>query len=246
VNPIQIRAVTDPTDPAIAAFGALQERVYADPDLLIPPEHFPAMLARQSGERRNLMLVAETGGSVVGGALFHYLARVNAGFSSFLATAPEVRGQGVARLLHAARFDLLDAAAGAQAPVAGVFIDVVAPERLTPEEWERERAAGIDPVDRRRIFHRLGFRKVDVAYFQPAEGSGGEAITSMDLLFCPRQEAEWVAADLVVGTMLAYWTPWLGKAAAERNAVELRRRCGGARVALIVSQGTFPPGRPGP
>jgi hypothetical protein len=233
MEPIQIRAITNPKDLAIAAFGRLQERVYADPDMLIPPEVFPAMLSQQSAERRNLMLVAEAGGQVVGGTLFHYFSRVNTGFSSFLATAREVRGQGEARLLHSARFAALDAAAGALAPVAGLFIDVVAPERLTPEAVEQERAAGIDPVDRRRIFGRLGFRKVDVAYFQPAEGSGGEAITTMDLLYCPRQATADVPADLVVGTMQDYWTPWIGRPAADRNAAELRRRCGGARVALL-------------
>lgn len=230
---LTIRRITDPADPAIPAFGRIQERVYADPDLLIPPQYFPVLLSRQSEERRNLMLVAEAGGVVVGGVLFHYFARVNTGFSSFLAVSPEARGQGVARRLHEARFAALDAVADSQAPVHGLFIDVVAPERLSPEEMEQERAVGSDPAARRRIFHRLGFRKVDVAYSQPAEGSGGQEVTSMDLLYCPRAEADWVATDLVVGTMLAYWTPWLGPAAAERNAAELRRRCGGDRVRLL-------------
>lgn len=230
--PVRIRAITSPDDPAIQAFGRLQERVYADPDMLIPPEIFPVMLTRQGTERRNLMLVAEAGGEVVGGALFHYISRVNTGFSSFLAVAPEARGLGLARQLHQARFAALDEAAGARAPVHGVFIDVVAPERLIAEEVERERAVGMDPAERRQIFHRLGFRKVDVAYEQPAEGSGGEAVTNMDLLYCPRQEADTVATDLVVGTMQAYWTPWLGRAAANSNAAKLRRRCGGEVVRL--------------
>lgn len=232
---MRIRQITDPADPAIAAYGAIQERSYADPDMLIPPEVFPRLLSRQSGARRNLMLIAEDDdGQVIGGTLFHYLGAANCGFSSFLAVAPEVRGQGVARRLHAARFALLDDASGERSPVPGLFFDVVAPERLTPEEVERERAAGIDPADRRRIFHRMGFRKVDVAYFQPAEGSyGGEPVTTMDLLFCPRDPAaQWVQAALVVETMRAYWRDWLGKAAADRNAAELARRCGGALVAL--------------
>ncbi|MDF2627324.1 MAG: hypothetical protein K0R39_1155 [Symbiobacteriaceae bacterium] len=233
---MRIRQITNPSDPAIAAFGALQERTYADPDLLIPPEVFPELLSRQSGERRNLMLVAEDddAGQVIGGTLFHYLGAANSGFSSFLAVAPEVREQGVATRLHAARFALLDLAAGERAPVPGLFIDVVAPERLAPGEVEAERAAGLDPADRRRIFQRMGFRKVDVAYFQPAEGSeGGEAITTMDLLFCPRDPgATEVSTALVVETMRAYWKDWLGKSAANRNAAELARRCGGERVAL--------------
>jgi GNAT superfamily N-acetyltransferase len=230
---IVIRQVTDPRDPAIRAFGALQERVYADPDLLIPPEVLPHLLARQSGKRRNLMLLVEADGQVVGGTVFHYLAEANAGFSSFLAVDPDMRGQGIARRLHAARFALLDEAAGAKAPVPGLFIDVVAPERLSAAELEQEHAAGLDPTDRRRIFHRMGFRKVDVAYYQPEEGSVGEAVTTMDLLFCPREPAEWVSSDLVAATMRAYWTDWLGRPVAERHAAELRRRCGGDRVRLL-------------
>jgi GNAT superfamily N-acetyltransferase len=233
---IAIRLATGPSDPAIAAFGELQERAYADPDLLIPPEVLPGLLSVQTRDRRNLMLVAEAGGSVVGGTVFHYFPGLNTGFSSFLAVAPELRGQGLARRLHEARFAVLDeaaAATGAAAPgVHGVFIDVVAPERLPPEELARERAFGLDPADRRRIFHRLSFRRVDVAYYQPPDGYGGEAVTTMDLLYCPRQEADWVLTDLVVGTMHAYWTPWLGRQAADTHSAELRRRCGGERVAL--------------
>lgn len=231
---LRIRQITDPQDPAIASFGRLQDRTYADPEMLIPASIMPRMLAaRTTGERINLMLVAEQTGEVVGGTFFHYFAGVNTGFSSFLTVAPEVRGQGVAKALHAARFGLLDREAGAKAPAHGVFIDVVVPERLSPGEVAAERAVGSDPWDRRRIFHRMGFRKVDVSYFQPAEGSGGTAITTMDLLYCPHTPADTVPTDLVAGTMLAYWTPWLGRAAAERNAAELRRRCGGDSVALL-------------
>jgi len=229
---LALRQIKDPADPGIAAFGRLQERVYADSDLLIPPHVLPYMLARQSPHRANLMLVAQQGAEVVGGTIFHYFPAVNTGFSSFLAVAPEVRGCGLARRLHEARFALLDQTAGPQAPVNGLFIDVVAPERLSAEEWEQEREVGSDPAMRRRIFHRLGFRRVDVAYYQPPEGSGGEAITSMDLLYCPRTEAHAVRTDLVAGTMEVYWTDWLGRKVAAEHAAELRRRCGGEWVAL--------------
>lgn len=229
---IRIRPITDPGDPAIAAFGRLQERTFADPELLIPPQALPRLLLRQTAERRNFLLVAEAGGTVVGGTVFHYFPGPNSGFSSFMAVAPELRGQGLARRLHGARLALLDAEAGERAPVCGLFIDVVAPERLTPAEMERERAVGADPVARRRIFHRLGFRRVDVAYYQPPDGPGAAPVTTLDLLYCPRTEADAVATDLVVATLHAYWAPWLGRPAADRHAAELRRRCGGDQVPL--------------
>lgn len=229
---IRIRSVRDPADAAIQKFGKLQERTYGDPEMLIPPAVLPRILATQTPERQNLMLVAEQGDEVVGGALFHYLAVPNTGFSSYLAVAHESRGHGLARQMHEVRFALLDEAAGERAPVAGVFIDVVAPERLTPEELAQERAVASDPFVRRRIFQRLGFRRVDVAYEQPAEGSGGVPVTNMDLLYCPRTPAETVPTALVVETMRAYWLAWIGRRAADRNAAELERRCGGAEVAL--------------
>lgn len=227
---ITIRQVTNPDDPAIAAFGRVQERTFADPDLLIPPAVMPAMLANQTSARRNLLLVAERAENVLGGTLFHYLAVPNSGFSSFLAVAPEARRLGLARRLHEARLRLLDQVAGR--PVAGLFIDVEAPERMTPEARQREIDFGIDPTERRRIFHRLGFRRVDVAYYQPPTRPGDEPLTVLDLLFCPREPSERVARELVVETMRAYWTPWLGKAAADHHAARLHHLCGGDWVAL--------------
>lgn len=228
---LTIRALTDPADPAIAGFGRLQGQTYPEPDMLIPPRALPGLITHQTPERRNLMLVAEAAGTVVGGTVFHYFTGPNTGFSSFMAVAPGARGLGLARRLHAARLAALDAAAGAQAPVHGLFIDVVAPERLTAAELAREKAVGADPVARRRVFHRLGFRRVDVAYYQPPDARGGAPITSMDLLYCPRVPADRVATALVAGTMHAYWAPWLGRAA-DLHAAELRRRCGGDHVAL--------------
>ena len=222
---IRIREVTRGDDPAIEAFGALQNRAYFEPDMLIPPEYLGRMLAWSDSGRRNLMLVAERAGEVVVGTVFHSLGSAGTGFSSFMATAPEVRGQGVARLLHEARFAALDRAAGHQVP--GVFIDVVAPQRLSPEELEAERAVGSDPTRRRQVFGRLGFRRVDVRYEQPVGGPGGGPVTNMDLLYCPREPMHTVPLRLVLDTMRAYWMGWLGEKRTERAVRELEERAGG-------------------
>ncbi|GHF62710.1 GNAT superfamily N-acetyltransferase [Deinococcus metalli] len=209
-EPITLRQITDPSDPAIAAFGELQDRTYFEPDMLIPAAYLVRLLEWQSPERRNLLLVAEQAGRVVGGTVFHAFPQVGTGFSSYMATAQQVRGQGVARLLHDRRMALLDEAVGGH--VAGVFIDVVAPQRLTPRELAEERAVGSDPVRRRAVFAHLGFRQVDVTYQQPAGGENGGPVTNMDLLYCPRVPADRVPAALVLGTMGAYWHAWLGEA----------------------------------
>lgn len=237
----QIRRITDPADPAIQGFGRLQDATYADPDLLIPPSLFPTMVRNQGTDRCNFLVVAEAEGEVIGGMLFHYLPAPNTGFGSFIAVTPAARGRGVARSLHTTSFEMMEAEAGRT--VHAMFIDVVAPERMSAAEAEQEAQIGSDPLARRHIFHRLGFRKVEVPYFQPPDEPGGEPITSMDLLCCPRTPADAIPSDWVVGTMLAYWTPWFGRPRAEEYAAELRRLCGRDVVDLSAAA---PAGLPSP
>ena len=68
---IAVREVTEPQDPAITAFGDLQHSVYYAPETLIPASMIPSLLGRVTGERLNVLLVAESEGRVVGGSLFH-------------------------------------------------------------------------------------------------------------------------------------------------------------------------------
>jgi GNAT superfamily N-acetyltransferase len=227
-----IREVTDPDDVAIDGFGRMQTAAYFAPETLIPAQYIPRLLEGETGTRRNFLIVAEADGRVVGGALFHWLAAAGSGFSSFLGVAREWRGKGVARALHEARFRLLDRAAGGHVP--GVFIDVVNPLRLSPAELERERQAGSDPWNRRLAFEHLGFRQVDIRYEQPVGGPDGGPVTILDLLYCPHEPADRVATSLVVATMRAYWSPWLGRDA-ERHATDLERRAHGAEWLALVS-----------
>lgn len=228
---IEVRRVTNPLDPVIGAFGKLQRRVYFEADMLMPASVIRMMLGVPMVGRSNFFLVVEEDGELLGGTVFHYFAKPNTGLSSFMGVAPQARGRGVARKLHEARFATLDEAAGGK--VEGVLIDVVNPSRLTPEELEAERRVGFDPVTRRKIFQALGFRQVDVEYQQPVGGPGGGPVTNMDLLYCPHQPAETVPTRLVVETLRAYWTPWLGPGAAGRHAEALRKRAKGEVLALL-------------
>src|SRR5207244_4055844 len=71
---VVIREVRDPDDPAIAGFGRMQRAAYYAPETLIPAQYIPTMLERDTGTRRNFLVVAEIAGRVVGGTLFHWLA----------------------------------------------------------------------------------------------------------------------------------------------------------------------------
>jgi len=229
---LDIREVNDPNDPALATFGHLQRAVYFEPDSLIPGSYFPALLRNRAGPRSNFIVVAEEDGQVLGGTVFHYLASAGSGFSSFMGVARSVRGQGVARRLHEKRFEVLDRAAGR--PIPGVFIDVVNPTRMTARQLEQERRVGSDPYARRRVFEHLGFRQVDIRYEQPVGGPDGGPVTDLDLLYCPHQPAESVPTTLVLATMRAYWTPWLGKAV-DHHVAELEGRAQGRTDLALVS-----------
>jgi GNAT superfamily N-acetyltransferase len=240
---ITLREVTDPNDPAIEGFGRMQTAVYFAPETLIPARYIPQLLSgdARTGARRNFLLVAETEDRVIGGTLFHWLADAGSGFSSFLGVDRAMRRRGLARRLHQERFAALDRAAGGPGKAPGVFIDVVNPGRLPPDELTRESLVGSDPWQRRQAFAHLGFRQVDIRYEQPVGGPNGGPVTILDLLFCPRQPSDTVPTSLVVATMEAYWSPWLG-AAARRHARELESRAQGATDLKLISPVPLRPG----
>ena len=235
---IAIREVHDPADPAIEAFGRTQTAAYFAPEMLIPAGYISRLL---TDSRRNHLVVAEEDGRVVGGTLFHYLADAGTGFSSFMGVERTLRGRGIGRSLHEERFRVLDEAAGGHVP--GVFIDVVNPTRVSPSDLARDHRVGFDPWKRRRAFGHLGFRQIDIEYQQPVGGPNGGPVTDLDLLYCPHDPADTVPTALVIATMRAYWTPWLGKSAA-RYAKELEDRAHGAKdLALIWPEPPKPDGR---
>lgn len=229
---MRIREVTAPDDPAIQSFGRIQRAVYYEPGSLIPPEMFGALLAESAGARHNFFLVAEQEGRIVGGTFFHYLAAADSGFSSFMGVDRTARGHGVSRALHIARFEVLNRAAGH--PVPGVFIDVVNPGRTDAAELDAEHAVGMDPFVRLEIFGHLGFGRVDIRYEQPVGGPNGGPVTKLDLLFCPQEPASSVSTKLVVDTMRAYWTGWLGPQRADFFARQLESRAGGRESLALL------------
>ncbi len=213
-----VRRVTDPHDPALSAFGRIQEAGYYAPDMLIPAAAFGQLIAHQSGERRNVILVAEQEGAVVGGTLFHLLPS-GAGFSSFMGVALAARGSGAARALHQARLRIIRDAGG-----VGCFADAVHVSALSAEDLAAEARVDSDPALRRVKLGALGFRTVDVAYWQPVGGEDGGPLKDLDLLYCPLEPAGTVPLKLVSATLRAYWQSWLGPERATREARALEGR----------------------
>jgi GNAT superfamily N-acetyltransferase len=228
--------VSSPRDAAIRAFGQLQRETYFDAGSLIPGEFIPRMLGARGGKRENHLIVAERRGEVVGGTFFHLLRDANSAFSSFMGVRATARGLGLARAMHEARFRTLDEVDAR--PVPGIFIDVAALDRLPPSEIEAERRFGFDPPKRIAVFGALGFRKVDVPYRQPVGGPDGGPLTTLDLLYCPRDpRATHVSAHLVAQTMRAYWVAWLGEETSQREAERLESFSREGQFALLPEYG---------
>lgn len=231
--PFTVRRVTDPSDSALHAFGQIQEASYYAPDMLIPPEVFPNLLAEGRDGREDRILVAEdAAGKVVGGTVYSLLS--GAGFTSFTGVARSVRGQGVGRLLQNATLAGVRAAG-----LAGLFADSVHPSRQSEADRAAESRMGTDPVARRALAHALGFRTVDLPYWQPVGGENGGPLTDLDLLYCPLTPAGTVPLALVTRTMQDYWRGWLGPERAAQEAQALAERAGHApEVGLLPATET--------
>jgi GNAT superfamily N-acetyltransferase len=234
---VVLRLITDPEDPAIAAFGRVQNSSYSEPENLIPASFLPRMIQWRDETRANFLLVAEEDGIVLGGSVFHFMTVPNAGFSSFLGVSREARGRGIARSLHESRFRVLDDTAQAlgKPVVDGVFIDVLNPERMSAYEFNLEQSVGSDPFTRRKIFSKFGFRRVDIAYQQPTGGPNGGPITNLDLLYCPHpgMDTQSVALEKVLGTLRAYWSAWLNDDRINAALERLRKLSLGSDVPLV-------------
>ncbi|TSA87948.1 GNAT family N-acetyltransferase [Deinococcus detaillensis] len=219
---LSVRRVTDPHDPALEAFGRIQEAAYYQPEMLIPAEYFGPMIAQppQTSQRQNIILVAEQGGEVVGGTLFHLLSS-GAGFSSFMGVAQSAWGTGAARALHQARMQIIG-----EAGAAGVFADAVHRQALSAEDLAAEARVGSDPTLRRVKLGALGFFTVDIPYWQPVGGPEGGPLKDLDLMYCPLETSETVSLRLVTDTMQAYWQGWLGADRAAKEAGALAQRTG--------------------
>ena len=98
----------------------------------------------------------------------------------------------------------------------------------------------MDPLARRRALHALGYRTVDVPYWQPVGGPDGGPLTDLDLLYAPLDGDHDTAVPtaLVTDTMRAYWGGWLGQNRARREAEALAERAGTGLLDLLPATET--------
>ncbi|MCA1646792.1 MAG: GNAT family N-acetyltransferase [Chloroflexi bacterium] len=238
---VRIKVVDSPTDPDLKALAALMDVVFADPNAVLGLDRMQEFLAtnRPGGARRFCVLVATDpvrNGAVVGGTVFSHIARSNCGFSEYLVVDRAVRGRGLGRQLFDARKALLDAAAREVGydGCRGLFIEVDSPERTPADLLAAERETALDAWARLRLFGRLGFRRVEVAYIQPALACDKQPVDYLDLLF-----AAWAGADAggripsesVFDTLAAVWSAWSPETVV-RHLADIKQRVRTADVLL--------------
>jgi GNAT superfamily N-acetyltransferase len=232
---LKLSQVARPDDPRLAAFAALLERTFPDPDSVLGLDRIQQFLT-EPGARTFNVLVAEDGDSrVLGGSVFSYVARANCGFSEYLVLEPSLRGRGLGRQLFDGRRAILDGLARECGHVRcrGLFIEVDSPERTPPELLAAERESSLDAYERLRLFDHLGFSKVDVPYVQPPLGPGKQPVDYLDLLF-----AAWeppmrvIPVDWILQTLEPIWTAW-APSSVEAHLARLRQRIGSARLVSL-------------
>jgi hypothetical protein len=170
--------------------------------------------------------------------VFNYVVASLCGFSEYLVVAKGCRRRGVGRLLVDARQALLHARArecgfgGAR----GVFIEVESPHRTPEDILAEDRRAALDPWDRWRAFHRMGFFRTSVPYVQPPLGRGKAPVYYLDLFFAPWDAAaageRCIPFDWVIETVGPIWRGWAPDLYQE-SLDWLRRAAGGGQVKLI-------------
>ena len=130
------------------------------------------------------LLVMESRGRPIGGAVSDYLAGPNAGVIEFLFTAPTHRGRGYGSMLMRATRRLLarDAAASGKR-LAAVVAEVNDPFRRpgTPDN--------MDPFERALVWDKWGFAKAEFPYVQPALSRRQAPVTGLMLAIDVLREA---------------------------------------------------------
>jgi GNAT superfamily N-acetyltransferase len=240
-----LKQIERPDDPQLAEVHTLLAETLADPNTVLGLDRMREFLAanRPDGPRKFYVLVAgDPDEKIVGATIFSYVVASNCGFSEYIVTARHARGTGMGRQLVDGRKALLDAAAREPGfeSCRGVFIEVDNPDRTPSDLLARERQTAIDAHERWRIFVHLGFRRLVLAYVQPALGESKAAVEYMDLMFLAWDEAARdagrIPAAWILDTLRVIWSSWAPRTWATHHAL-LQAQLGPADVALLPLSG---------
>jgi GNAT superfamily N-acetyltransferase len=247
----RIKQIDSPDDPDLEDLSNLMDVTFADPNIVLGLERMREFLAanRPGAPRRFCILVATDparAGAVVGGSVFSHVPHSNCGFSEYIVADGVARGRGIGRQLFEARKEVLDTEArrfGYDA-CRGLFIEVEHPDRVPADFAAIERETALEGWERLRLFHHLGFRRVQVPYVQPPLAPDKQPIDYMDLLFAPWQaeaaSSGRIPTEWIFDTLEAIWSAWSPDTAAT-YLDNLKQRVGTLEVSLQPAWVARPP-----
>jgi hypothetical protein len=215
----EVREIDRPGDPRLTRVHELIIATLADPDTLLGLDRLQEFLAanRADGPRRFHVLAASASRkpeAIRGATVFSYIPGSNCGFSEYIVAAKDTRGAGVGRLLFEARKAILDddARQGGAERCHGLFIEVEHPDRAPEHFLAAERETALEAWERWRLFEHLGFWRVDLPYTQPPLAEAKSAVTYLELMFAPWDEAVRASRRLpaawVANTLRPIWAAW--------------------------------------
>lgn len=180
---IDLREHSNPA--LLAAFEDLYRRTFTDPAEREDPAQWPPRLYGDlpAPQPRMHLLVAvdEPGRNLLGGIAFEYYRDSRCGLLTYLVTAADSRRRGLGRrLVQNALARLQQEAQAHGTSLRGVFAESEDPDQVGPD------GSAMPPRERLTALARLGARRIDVPYVQPAlEGGSGPCRHLLLLVFHP-------------------------------------------------------------
>lgn len=179
-----------PRSELLAAFVDLYTRTFTDASEREDPAEWPPRLYGElpAPQPRMHLLVAVDDHAqpprLLGGIAFEYYRDSGCGLLTYLVTDPEQRRRGLARrLVHQAIGLLQDDARAQGTELRGVFAEAEDPAQVNSD------GNAMAPRERLQALARLGARRIDIPYVQPAlAGGAGRCRHLLLLAFHPQAD----------------------------------------------------------
>ena len=168
-------------------YEGLYVREFPDPDEREALENMTYYL-QHDGEHGNAYIVTlvyddGAGGEAVAGAVCDYFERSQCGAIEFLAVAPRLRRRGIGRALASHVERRMARAASERAAQLTLVMAEINDPLVVPATSDN-----VDPFERLRFWDRLGYRRVDFRYVQPALSPAQAPVTTLLLAAKPVDE----------------------------------------------------------
>lgn len=217
--------ITRADDPALLRFYAAYDAAFILPDEKEDLEGFRACLALNEGEAyerlsalygpyREMVILLTDGanGPVLGAANFIAFAGDGSDPTislSYIFVDANLRRRGLfGRLMHLVREEAREAFAWPEGeiPAPLIFIEMNNPVKMSPEDYALDsQHAGLDQVDRLKIWERRGARLVGIDYRQPPLSSDQEAEDNLLLGVLGAGGAEAISACRMLAHMRRFF-----------------------------------------